>query len=145
MNFFLVIIALGLMLSGCATAPTVNDLVGKKILCGEWSSDNKVLITKLPINGYDFINKNYVTYYKMSKTSVTSTGFTRGFLKYKIKYDEILITHEGLEHSLNRNTGIRRTNYSNSTDVICKPLSNDKNIRKMFNKIHKLRLEKLKF
>ena len=145
MNKILGIIVLGLFLSGCVAPSNTNDLVGKKILCGEWSSNNEILITKLPINGYDFINKNYVTYYKMSETSVTSTGFTRGFLKYKINYDEILITHEGLEHSLNRNTGIRRTNYSNSTDVICKPLSNDKNIRKMFNKIHKLRLEKLKF
>ena len=87
--------------------------MGKKILCGEWSSNNEILITKLPINGYDFINKNYVTYYKISETHIISDGVISDVLKYKIKYDEILIKHEGLEHSLNRNTGIRRTNYSN--------------------------------
>ena len=146
MKFFFGIIVLGLLLSGCILPSKSNDLVGKKILCGEWSSDNKVLITKLPIDGYNFINKDHVTYYKMSEKSITRAGYTRVFLKYKINHDEILIkTREGLEQSLNRNTGIRRTNYSNSTDVICKPLNDDKNIRKMFNKIHKLRLEKLKF
>ena len=140
------IIVLGLLLSGCATAPTVNDLVGKKILCGEWSSDNKVLITKLPIDGYDFINENVVRYYKMSETSDPRVGFSRDFFKYKLIYDEIIIKmNNSSEHNLNRSTGSRRIGYSNSTDVICKPLNDDKNIRNMFNKIHKLRLEKLKF
>jgi hypothetical protein len=109
MKNILGIIVLGLLLSGCATAPTVNDLVGKKILCGEWSTDNKVLITKLPIDAYDFVTENSVTYYTISETSDPRIG------------------------------------YSNSTDVICRPLNDKKNIRKMFNKIHKLRLEKLKF
>ena len=151
MNFFIVTIALGLLLSGCATAPTVNDLVGKKILCGEWSSDNKVLITKLPIDGYDFITENSVTYYKMSETSDPRVGFSRDFFKYKLIYDEILITmNNGSELNLNRSTGnrstgSRRLGYTNSTDMICKPLNDDNNIRKMFNKIHKLRLEKFKF
>ena len=155
MNFFIVTIALGLLLSGCATAPTVNDLVGKKILCGEWSSDNKVLITKLPIDSYDFITENLVTYYKMSETSDPRVGFSRDFFKYKLIYDEILIKmntcissfkmNNSSEHNLNRSTGSRRIGYSNSINVICKPLNDDKNIRKMFNKIHKLRLEKFKF
>ena len=146
MNFFIVTIALGLLLSGCATAPTVNDLVGKKILCGEWSSDNNVLITKLPIDGYDFITENSVTYYKMSETSDPRVGFSRDFFKYKLIYDEILITmNNGSELNLNRSTGSRRLGYTNSADMICKPLNDDNNIRKMFNKIHKLRLEKFKF
>ena len=140
------IIVLGLLLSGCATAPTVNDLVGKKILCGEWSTDNKVLITKLPIDAYDFVTENSVTYYTISETSDPRIGFSRDFFKYKLIYDEILIKmNNSSEHNLNRSTGSRRIGYSNSTDVICKPLNNDKNIRKMFNKIHKLRLEKFKF
>jgi hypothetical protein len=146
MKFFLVIIALSLLLSGCATAPTVNDLVGKKILCGEWSSDNKVLITKLPIDSYDFITENLVTYYKMSETSDPRVGFSRDFFKYKLIYDEILITmNNGSELNLNRSAGSKRIGHTISTDVICKPLNDDKNIRKMFNKIHKLRLEKFKF
>jgi hypothetical protein len=140
------IIVLGLLLSGCATAPTVNDLVGKKILCGEWSTDNKVLITKLPIDAYDFVTENSVTYYTISETSDPRIGFSRDFFKYKLIYDEILIKmNNSSEHNLNRSTGSRRIGYSNSTDVICKPLNDDKNIRKMFNKIHKLRLEKFKF
>ena len=140
------IIVLGLLLSGCATAPTVNDLVGKKILCGEWSTDNKVLITKLPIDAYDFVTENSVTYYTISETSDPRIGFSRDFFKYKLIYDEILIKmNNSSEHNLNRSTGSRRIGYSNSTDVICKPLNDDKNIRKMFNKIHKLRLEKFNF
>ena len=140
------IIVLGLLLSGCATAPTVNDLVGKKILCGEWSTDNKVLITKLPIDAYDFVTENSVIYYTISETSDPRIGFSRDFFKYKLIYDEILIKmNNGSEHNLNRSTGNRRIGYSNNTDVICKPLNDDKNIRKMFNKIHKLRLEKFKF
>ena len=140
------IIVLGLLLSGCATAPTVNDLVGKKILCGEWSTDNKVLITKLPIDAYDFVTENSVTYYTISETSDPRIGFSRDFFKYKLIYDEILIKmNNSSEHNLNRSTGSRRIGYSNSTDVICKPLNDDKNIKKMFNKIHKLRLEKFKF
>jgi|TARA_B110000881_G_C18290648_1_gene372018 hypothetical protein len=140
------IIVLGLLLSGCATAPTVNDLVGKKILCGEWSTDNKVLITKLPIDAYDFVTENSVTYYTISETSDPRIGFSRDFFKYKLIYDEILIKmNNSSEHNLNRSTGSRRIGYSNSTDVICRPLNDKKNIRKMFNKIHKLRLEKLKF
>ena len=140
------IIVLGLLLSGCATAPTVNDLVGKKILCGEWSTDNKVLITKLPIDAYDFVTENSVTYYTISETSDPRIGFSRDFFKYKLIYDEILIKmNNSSEHNLNRSTGSRRIGYSNSTDVICKPLNDDKNIRKMFNKIHKLRIEKQKF
>ena len=140
------IIVLGLLLSGCATAPTVNDLVGKKILCGEWSTDNKVLITTLPIDAYDFVTENSVTYYTISETSDPRIGFSRDFFKYKLIYDEILIKmNNSSEHNLNRSTGSRRIGYSNSTDVICRPLNDKKNIRKMFNKIHKLRLEKLKF
>ena len=140
------IIVLGLLLSGCATAPTVNDLVGKKILCGEWSTDNKVLITKLPIDAYDFVTENSVTYYTISETSDPRIGFSRDFFKYKLIYDEILIKmNNSSEHNLNRSTGSRRIGYSNSTDVICRPLNDKKNIRKMFNKIHKLRLEKFKF
>ena len=140
------IIVLGLLLSGCATAPTVNDLVGKKILCGEWSTDNKVLITKLPIDAYDFVTENSVTYYTISETSDPRIAFSRDFFKYKLIYDEILIKmNNSSEHNLNRSTGSRRIGYSNSTDVICRPLNDKKNIRKMFNKIHKLRLEKLKF
>ena len=140
------IIVLGLLLSGCATAPTVNDLVGKKILCGEWSTDNKVLITKLPIDAYDFVTENSVTYYTISETSDPRIGFSRDFFKYKLIYDEIHIKmNNSSEHNLNRSTGSRRIGYSNSTDVICKPLNDDKNIRKMFNKIHKLRIEKQKF
>ena len=140
------IIVLGLLLSGCATAPTVNDLVGKKILCGEWSTDNKVLITKLPIDAYDFVTENSVAYYTISETSDPRIGFSRDFFKYKLIYDEIIIKmNNSSEHNLNRSTGSRRIGYSNSTDVICKPLNDDKNIRNMFNKIHKLRLEKLKF
>ena len=140
------IIVLGLLLSGCATAPTVNDLIGKKILCGEWSTDNKVLITKLPIDAYDFVTENSVAYYTISETSDPRIGFSRDFFKYKLIYDEIIIKmNNSSEHNLNRSTGSRRIGYSNSTDVICKPLNDDKNIRKMFNKIHKLRLEKLKF
>jgi len=146
MKNILGIIVLGLLLSGCATAPTVNDLVGKKILCGEWSTDNKVLITKLPIDAYDFVTENSVTYYTISETSDPRIGFSRDFFKYKLIYDEILIKmNNSSEHNLNRSTGSRRIGYSNSTDVICKPLNDDKNIKKMFNKIHKLRLEKLKF
>ena len=146
MKNILGIIVLGLLLSGCATAPTVNDLVGKKILCGEWSTDNKVLITKLPIDAYDFVTENSVIYYTISETSDPRIGFSRDFFKYKLIYDEILIKmNNSSEHNLNRSTGSRRIGYSNSTDVICKPLNNDKNIRKMFNKIHKLRLEKFKF
>ena len=146
MKIFLVIVALGLLLSGCATAPTVNDLVGKKILCGEWSTDNKVLITKLPIDAYDFVTENSVTYYTISETSDPRIGFSRDFFKYKLIYDEILIKmNNSSEHNLNRSTGSRRIGYSNSTDVICRPLNDKKNIRKMFNRIHKLRLEKLKF
>ena len=146
MKNILGIIVLGLLLSGCATAPTVNDLVGKKILCGEWSTDNKVLITKLPIDAYDFVTENSVTYYTIPETSDPRIGFSRDFFKYKLINDEILIKmNNSSEHNLNRSTGSRRIGYSNSTDVICKPLNNDKNIRKMFNKIHKLRLEKLKF
>ena len=146
MKKILGIIVLGLLLSGCATAPTVNDLVGKKILCGEWSTDNKVLITKLPIDAYDFVTENSVTYYTISETSDPRIGFSRDFFKYKLIYDEILIKmNNSSEHNLNRSTGSRRIGYSNSTDVICKPLNDDKNIRKMFNKIHKLRLEKFKF
>ena len=146
MSKFLSILLLGLLLSGCATAPTVNDLVGKKILCGEWSTDNKVLITKLPIDAYDFVTENSVTYYTISETSDPRIGFSRDFFKYKLIYDEILIKmNNSSEHNLNRSTGSRRIGYSNSTDVICKPLNDDKNIRKMFNKIHKLRLEKFKF
>ena len=140
------IIVLGLLLSGCATAPTVNDLVGKKILCGEWSTDNKVLITKLPIDAYDFVTVNSVAYYTISEKSDPRIGFSRDFFKYKLIYDEILIKmNNSSEHNLNRSTGSRRIGYSNSTDVICKPLNDDKNIRKMFNKIHKLRLEKFNF
>jgi len=140
------IIVLGLLLSGCATAPTVNDLIGKKILCGEWSTDNKVLITKLPIDAYDFVTENSVAYYTISETSDPRIGFSRDFFKYKLIYDEIIIKmNNSSEHNLNRSTGSRRIGYSNSTDVICKPLNDDKNIRNMFNKIHKLRLEKLKF
>ena len=140
------IIVLGLLLSGCATAPTVNDLVGKKILCGEWSTDNKVLITKLPIDAYDFVTENSVTYYTISETSDPRIAFSRDFFKYKLIYDEILIKmNNSSEHNLNRSTGSRRIGYSNSTDVICRPLNDKKNIRKMFNRIHKLRLEKLKF
>ena len=140
------IIVLGLLLSGCATAPTVNDLVGKKILCGEWSTDNKVLITKLPIDAYDFVTENSVAYYTISETSDPRIGFSRDFFKYKLIYDEIIIKmNNSSEHNLNRSTGSRRIGYSNSTDVICKPLNDDKNIRKMFNKIHKLRLKKFKF
>ena len=146
MKKILGIIVLGLLLSGCATAPTVNDLVGKKILCGEWSTDNKVLITKLPIDAYDFVTENSVTYYTISETSDPRIGFSRDFFKYKLIYDEILIKmNNSSEHNLNRSTGSRRIGYSNSTDVICKPLNDDKNIRKMFNKIHKLRIEKQKF
>ena len=146
MKKILGIIVLGLLLSGCATAPTVNDLVGKKILCGEWSTDNKVLITKLPIDAYDFVTENSVTYYTIPETSDPRIGFSRDFFKYKLMNDEILIKmNNSSEHNLNRSTGSRRIGYSNSTDVICKPLNNDKNIRKMFNKIHKLRLEKFKF
>jgi hypothetical protein len=146
MKKILGIIVLGLLLSGCATAPTVNDLVGKKILCGEWSTDNKVLITKLPIDAYDFVTENSVTYYTISETSDPRIGFSRDFFKYKLIYDEILIKmNNSSEHNLNRSTGSRRIGYSNSTDVICKPLNDDKNIRKMFNKIHKLRLEKFNF
>ena len=146
MSKFLSILLLGLLLSGCATAPTVNDLVGKKILCGEWSTDNKVLITKLPIDAYDFVTENSVTYYTISETSDPRIGFSRDFFKYKLIYDEILIKmNNSSEHNLNRSTGSRRIGYSNSTDVICRPLNDKKNIRKMFNKIHKLRLEKLKF
>ena len=146
MSKFLSILLLGLLLSGCATAPTVNDLVGKKILCGEWSTDNKVLITKLPIDAYDFVTENSVTYYTISETSDPRIGFSRDFFKYKLIYDEILIKmNNSSEHNLNRSTGSRRIGYSNSTDVICKPLNDDKNIKKMFNKIHKLRLEKFKF
>ena len=140
------IIVLGLLLSGCATAPTVNDLIGKKILCGEWSTDNKVLITKLPIDAYDFVTENSVAYYTISETSDPRIGFSRDFFKYKLIYDEIIIKmNNSSEHNLNRSTGSRRIGYSNSTDVICKPLNDDKNIRKLFNKIHKLRLEKFKF
>ena len=149
------IIVLGLLLSGCATAPTVNDLVGKKILCGEWSTDNKVLITKLPIDAYDFVTENSVTYYTISETSDPRIGFSRDFFKYKLIYDEILIKmntsissfkmNNSSDHNLNRSTGSRRIGYPNITDVICRPLNDKKNIRKMFNKIHKLRLEKLKF
>ena len=91
MKKILGIIVLGLLLSGCATAPTVNDLVGKKILCGEWSTDNKVLITKLPIDAYDFVTENSVTYYTISETSDPRIGFSRDFFKYKLIYDEILI------------------------------------------------------
>jgi len=146
MKKILGIIVLGLLLSGCATAPTVNDLVGKKILCGEWSTDNKVLITKLPIDAYDFVTENSVAYYTISETSDPRIGFSRDFFKYKLIYDEIIIKmNNSSEHNLNRSTGSRRIGYSNSTDVICKPLNDDKNIRNMFNKIHKLRLEKLKF
>ena len=146
MKKILGIIVLGLLLSGCATAPTVNDLVGKKILCGEWSTDNKVLITKLPIDAYDFVTENSVTYYTISETSDPRIGFSRDFFKYKLIYDEILIKmNNSSEHNLNRSTGSRRIGYSNSTDVICRPLNDKKNIRKMFNRIHKLRLEKLKF
>ena len=146
MKNILGIIVLGLLLSGCATAPTVNDLVGKKILCGEWSTDNKVLITKLPIDAYDFVTENSVTYYTISETSDPRIGFSRDFFKYKLIYDEILIKmNNSSEHNLNRSTGSRRIGYSNSTDVICRPLNDKKNIRKMFNKIYKLRLEKLKF
>ena len=146
MSKFLSILLLGLLLSGCATAPTVNDLVGKKILCGEWSTDNKVLITKLPIDAYDFVTENSVTYYTISETSDPRIGFSRDFFKYKLIYDEILIKmNNSSEHNLNRSTGSRRIGYSNSTDVICRPLNDKKNIRKMFNRIHKLRLEKLKF
>tara|TARA_B110000467_G_C18011737_1_gene310902 strand:+ start:190 stop:630 length:441 start_codon:yes stop_codon:yes gene_type:complete len=146
MKNILGIIVLGLLLSGCATAPTVNDLVGKKILCGEWSTDNKVLITKLPIDAYDFVTENSVTYYTISETSDPRIGFSRDFFKYKLIYDEILIKmNNSSEHNLNRSTGSRRIGYSNSINVICKPLNDDKNIRKMFNKIHKLRLEKFKF
>ena len=146
MKNILGIIVLGLLLSGCATAPTVNDLVGKKILCGEWSTDNKVLITKLPIDAYDFVTENSVTYYTIPETSDPRIGFSRDFFKYKLINDEILIKmNNSSEHNLNRSTGSRRIGYSNSTDVICKPLNDDKNIRKMFNKIHKLRLEKFKF
>ena len=146
MKKILGIIVLGLLLSGCATAPTVNDLVGKKILCGEWSTDNKVLITKLPIDAYDFVTENSVTYYTISETSDPRIGFSRDFFKYKLIYDEILIKmNNSSEHNLNRSTGSRRIGYSNSTDVICRPLNDKKNIRKMFNKIHKLRLEKFKF
>ena len=144
MKIFLGIIVLGLMLSGCVLSSKPNDLIGKKILCGEWSSDNEVLITKLPIDGYDFISQYIVVYYKMSKRS--RNGFTRVFLKYKINNDEIIIEMtNGIKLNLNRSTGIRRANYSNIKDVICKPLSDDKNIGKMFNKIYKLQLEKLKF
>ena len=162
------IIVLGLLLSGCATAPTVNDLIGKKILCGEWSTDNKVLITKLPIDAYDFVTENSVAYYTISETSDPRIGFSRDFFKYKLIYDEIIIfgkkksksymMNNSTEHILNRSTGSRRIGYTNSvefkgkfiqghyiTDVICKPLNDDKNIRKLFNKIHKLRLEKFKF
>ena len=146
MKNILGIIVLGLLLSGCATAPTVNDLVGKKILCGEWSTDNKVLITKLPIDAYDFVTENSVIYYTISETSDPRIGFSRDFFKYKLIYDEILIKmNNSSEHNLNRSTGSRRIGYSNSTDVICRPLNDKKNIRKMFNRIHKLRLEKLKF
>mgnify|MGYP001254433551 FL=1 len=146
MKKILGIIVLGLLLSGCATAPTVNDLIGKKILCGEWSTDNKVLITKLPIDAYDFVTENSVAYYTISETSDPRIGFSRDFFKYKLIYDEIIIKmNNSSEHNLNRSTGSRRIGYSNSTDVICKPLNDDKNIRNMFNKIHKLRLEKLKF
>ena len=146
MKKILGIIVLGLLLSGCATAPTVNDLIGKKILCGEWSTDNKVLITKLPIDAYDFVTENSVTYYTISETSDPRIGLSRDFFKYKLINDEILIKmNNSSEHNLNRSTGSRRIGYSNSTDVICKPLNDDKNIRKMFNKIHKLRLEKFKF
>ena len=153
MKKILGIIVLGLLLSGCATAPTVNDLVGKKILCGEWSTDNKVLITKLPIDAYDFVTENSVTYYTIPETSDPRIGFSRDFFKYKLIYDEILINrnckgckmNNSSEHNLNRSTGSRRIGYSNSTDVICRPLNDKKNIRKMFNRIHKLRLEKLKF
>ena len=149
------IIVLGLLLSGCATAPTVNDLVGKKILCGEWSTDNKVLITKLPIDAYDFVTENSVTYYTISETSDPRIGFSRDFFKYKLIYDEILIKmntsissfkmNNSSDHNLNRSTGSRRIGYPNITDVICRPLNDKKNIGKMFNRIHKLRLEKLKF
>ena len=149
------IIVLGLLLSGCATAPTVNDLVGKKILCGEWSTDNKVLITKLPIDAYDFVTENSVTYYTIPETSDPRIGFSRDFFKYKLIYDEILIKmntsissfkmNNSSDHNLNRSTGSRRIGYPNITDVICRPLNDKKNIRKMFNRIHKLRLEKLKF
>ena len=146
MKKILGIIVLGLLLSGCATAPTVNDLIGKKILCGEWSTDNKVLITKLPIDAYDFVTENSVAYYTISETSDPRIGFSRDFFKYKLIYDEIIIKmNNSSEHNLNRSTGSRRIGYSNSTDVICKPLNDDKNIRNMFNKIHKLRLEKFKF
>ena len=146
MKNFLRIIVLGLFLSGCLIESKTNDLVGKKILCGEWSTDNKVLITKLPIDAYDFVTENSVTYYTISETSDPRIGFSRDFFKYKLIYDEILIKmNNSSEHNLNRSTGSRRIGYSNSTDVICKPLNNDKNIRKMFNKIHKLRLEKFKF
>ena len=146
MKNILGIIVLGLLLSGCATAPTVNDLIGKKILCGEWSTDNKVLITKLPIDVYDFVTENSVAYYTISETSDPRIGFSRDFFKYKLIYDEIIIKmNNSSEHNLNRSTGSRRIGYSNSTDVICKPLNDDKNIRNMFNKIHKLRLEKFKF
>jgi hypothetical protein len=146
MKNFLRIIVLGLFLSGCLIESKTNDLVGKKILCGEWSSDNEVLITKLPIDGYDFINKDYVVYYKMSETSVSRVGFSKYINKYKVNYDEIIIeTPKGLRFSLNRSTGIRKGDYSNITEIICKPLNDDKNIGKMFNKIYKLRLKKLKF
>ena len=146
MKNFLRIIVLGLFLSGCLIESKTNDLVGKKILCGEWSTDNKVLITKLPIDAYDFVTENSVTYYTISETSDPRIGFSRDFFKYKLIYDEILIKmNNSSEHNLNRSTGSRRIGYSNSTDVICRPLNDKKNIRKMFNKIHKLRLEKLKF
>ena len=140
------IIVLGLLLSGCATAPTVNDLIGKKILCGEWSTDNKVLMTKLPIDVYDFVTEKRVTYYTISETSDPRIGLSRDFFKYKLINDEILIKmNNSSEHNLNRSTGSRRIGYSNSTNVICKPLNDDINIKKMFNKIYKLRLEKFKF
>ena len=50
MKNFLGIIILGLLLSGCVFySSKPNDLIGKKILCGEWSSGDEILITKLPI------------------------------------------------------------------------------------------------
>jgi hypothetical protein len=139
MKKLLGIVVLGLIICSSAFA---NDMIGKKIVCGEWASKTEIISTKLPLDGYHFISKKKVMVYQMSDPG---TGFYTDKRKYKLYSDEVVIKmSKGFEFNINRTSGIRRANNLKGTDVICRPLSDEKDMKKMFNKIHQFRLSTLK-
>ena len=140
MKKLLGIIVLGLLLGSKVYS---DDVIGTKIVCAErWLQGTEISTSKLPIDGYDFISKNKVIAYQMSDPG---TGFYTNKKKYKLYYNEIEIKNsKGFYYNIDRTTGIRRANKLSGTDVLCKPIPSNKNMKKIFQNIHKMRLKSLK-